>query len=130
MSTGSVLSWPGGTCAGPPGPVITSVTRCLPSCSCRRRETAADAVAAGSQGPQGPCSPAGCRRHSLGPSRLGLPAGAGRLPRSSGGTAGGPCGSLDVEEPDVLGVALDERAPRIDVLAHQDAEQLVGLGGV
>src|SRR5919106_6260879 len=36
----------------------------------------------------------------------------------------------DVEEADVLGVALDERAARLDVLAHQDREEIVGLGGV
>src|ERR1700744_3524666 len=36
----------------------------------------------------------------------------------------------DVEEPDVLGVALDERAPGLDVFTHQHAEQLVGLGRV
>ncbi|MGW3065925.1 hypothetical protein ACWDA8_21030, partial [Streptomyces sp. NPDC001130] len=30
---------------------------------------------------------------------------------------------------DVLGVALDELAARLDVLAHQDREQVVGLGG-
>src|SRR5579875_1596710 len=36
----------------------------------------------------------------------------------------------DVEEPDVLGVALDERAPRLDVLTHQHGEHLVGLGRV
>src|ERR1700743_2813890 len=36
----------------------------------------------------------------------------------------------DVEEPDVLGIALDERAPRLDVFTHQHAEQLVGLGRV
>src|ERR1700753_459179 len=39
-------------------------------------------------------------------------------------------GASDVEEPDVLGVALDERSPRLDVLTHQHAEQLVGLGRV
>src|SRR3954453_8970443 len=32
---------------------------------------------------------------------------------------------LNVEEPDVLGVAGDERAPGLDVLAHQHAEQFV-----
>src|SRR5881275_675568 len=36
----------------------------------------------------------------------------------------------DVEEADVLGVALDELAARLDVLAHQDREQVVGLRGV
>src|ERR1051326_7058371 len=36
----------------------------------------------------------------------------------------------DVEEADVLGVALDELAPSLDVLAHEDREQVVGLGGV
>ena len=36
----------------------------------------------------------------------------------------------DVQEPDVLGVAGDERAARLDVLAHQHAEQLVGLSRV
>src|SRR3954447_3649620 len=40
-----------------------------------------------------------------------------------------PTGS-DVQEPDVLGVALDERATTLHVLAHQHAEQLVGDGGV
>src|ERR1700744_6683727 len=39
-------------------------------------------------------------------------------------------GASDVEEPDVLGVALDERSPRLDVLTHQHAEQLGGLGRV
>src|SRR5215472_10935153 len=36
----------------------------------------------------------------------------------------------DVQEPDVLGVAGDERAAGLDVLAHQHTEQLVRLGGV
>src|ERR671911_1624895 len=36
----------------------------------------------------------------------------------------GPAGS-DVEEADVLGVADDEAPPRLDVLTHEDAEQLV-----
>src|SRR3954451_4517648 len=36
----------------------------------------------------------------------------------------------DVEEADVLGVALDELAAGLDVLAHEDREQVVGLGGV
>src|SRR3954452_24687631 len=35
-----------------------------------------------------------------------------------------------VEEPDVLGVAGDERPARVDVLAHEDREQLVRGGGV
>src|SRR5215204_6760746 len=34
-------------------------------------------------------------------------------------------GDSDVQEADVLGVADDETPPRLDVLAHQDAEQLV-----
>src|SRR5580693_6297393 len=43
----------------------------------------------------------------------------------------GPCaGRSDIQEPDVPGVAGDERAARLDVLAHQHAEQLVGLGRV
>src|SRR5690606_36739763 len=33
----------------------------------------------------------------------------------------------DVEEADVLGVALDELAAGLHVLAHQDREQVVGL---
>src|ERR1700744_4158731 len=41
-----------------------------------------------------------------------------------------PFGPLDVEEPNVLGVAHDERAPGFHVLAHQHAEQLVRGGGV
>src|ERR1700719_4941049 len=44
-------------------------------------------------------------------------------------TPGGPAAS-DVQEPDVLGVAGDERAAGLDVLAHQHAEQLIGLGRV
>src|SRR5690606_2671321 len=36
----------------------------------------------------------------------------------------------DVEEADVLGVPLDERATLIDVLAHEDREDLVGHRGV
>src|SRR3954468_21459442 len=36
----------------------------------------------------------------------------------------------DVEEADVLGVALDERASGLDVLAYEDREQVVGLGCV
>src|SRR3954469_13482297 len=36
----------------------------------------------------------------------------------------------DVEETDVFGVALDERPPLLDVLAHQDRENLGGLGRV
>src|SRR6185312_17352978 len=46
---------------------------------------------------------------------------------SSGGLAGE---RLDVQEPHVLGVARDEGAAGLDVLAHQHAEQLVGLRGV
>src|SRR5215211_7833564 len=49
---------------------------------------------------------------------------------SCGQPCGGPHRALDVKEPDVLGVALDERAPRLDILAHQNAEQLVGRCGV
>src|SRR5215468_7983842 len=41
-----------------------------------------------------------------------------------------PARALDVEEPHVLGVALDERPPCLHVLPHQDAEQLVRLRGV
>src|SRR5690606_37809898 len=37
---------------------------------------------------------------------------------------------LDVEEADVLGVALDEGAPGLDVLTHQHAEDLVGCSGI
>src|SRR5215831_4012121 len=37
---------------------------------------------------------------------------------------------LDVEESGVLGIALDERPPGFHVLAHEHAEQLVGLSGV
>jgi hypothetical protein len=37
---------------------------------------------------------------------------------------------LDVQEPDVLCVPLDERAACLHVLAHQHGEQLVGLCGV
>src|SRR5579871_5216842 len=44
--------------------------------------------------------------------------------------ADGRAARSDVQEPDVLGVAGDERAARLDVLAHQHAEQLVGLGRV
>src|SRR5882757_6699660 len=33
----------------------------------------------------------------------------------------------DVQEADVLGIALDEGAPRLHVLAHQHREQVVGL---
>src|SRR5688572_28954974 len=36
----------------------------------------------------------------------------------------------DIQEPDVLGVAGDEAAAGFDVLAHEDAEQLVGGRGV
>src|SRR5512133_3569044 len=36
----------------------------------------------------------------------------------------------DVEEADVLGVAGDEAAAGLDVLTHEDAEQLVGSRGV
>src|SRR5712691_7768920 len=39
----------------------------------------------------------------------------------------GPARPLDVEEPHVLGVALDERPAGLHVLAHQDAEQFVRL---
>src|SRR5262245_9267103 len=52
--------------------------------------------------------------------------GAGRhAPTSPPGAAGS-----DVEEPHVLGVALDERPARLHVLAHEHAEQLVCLGRV
>src|SRR4051794_15493614 len=36
----------------------------------------------------------------------------------------------DVQEADVLGVADDEAPPRLDVLTHEDAEQLVRRCGV
>src|SRR6476661_7933333 len=36
----------------------------------------------------------------------------------------------DVEELHVAGVLLDERPARLDVLTHEDGEDLVGLGGV
>src|SRR5271166_4184330 len=45
-------------------------------------------------------------------------------------TAAGHAALSDVQEPDVLRVTGDERAARLDVLAHQHAEQLVGLGRV
>src|SRR3954452_10758267 len=38
--------------------------------------------------------------------------------------------SSDVEEAEVLSIALDERAPLLDVLTHQHREHLVGLRGV
>src|SRR5665811_859250 len=38
--------------------------------------------------------------------------------------------SLDIEEPHVAGVALDEAAPALDVLAHEDREDLVCGRGV
>src|SRR6267154_1853478 len=41
--------------------------------------------------------------------------------------AAAPFPSLDVEELDVLGVALDERPAGLDVLTHQHAEHLVSL---
>src|SRR5260370_30484609 len=44
--------------------------------------------------------------------------------------ASGPVSRSDVQEPDVPRVPGDERAARLDVLAHQHAEQLVGLGRV
>src|SRR4051812_9246308 len=36
-------------------------------------------------------------------------------------------GMSDIEEANILGVALDERTPRLDVLAHEHGEQLVRL---
>src|SRR5260370_8708497 len=45
-------------------------------------------------------------------------------------SAAGHAALSDVQEPDVLRVAGNERAARLDVLAHQHAEQLVGLGRV
>src|SRR4051794_41844957 len=53
------------------------------------------------------------------------PAGSRREPASAGGR--GPLS--DVEEADVLGVAGDEAAAGVDVLAPEDAEQLVGGRG-
>src|SRR6476620_3443025 len=50
-------------------------------------------------------------------------------PRGAGRTAY-VLGGLDVEELHVAGVLLDERAPRLDVLTHEDGEDLVSLGGV
>src|ERR1700746_1356742 len=44
--------------------------------------------------------------------------------------AAGHAALSDVQEPDILGVAGDERTARLDVLTHQHAEQLVGLGRV
>src|SRR6202012_2738970 len=60
---------------------------------------------------------------------------AGRPDESPGRRArdpgpAGPGYRSDVEEPDVLGVALDERTPGLDVFTHQHAEQLVRLGRV
>src|SRR4051794_11675761 len=52
------------------------------------------------------------------------------LTRSTGGPAAARRRRSDIEEPDVLGVALDEAAARLDVLAHQHAEQLVRRRGV
>src|ERR1043165_6397573 len=65
-------------------------------------------------------------------------AGRGAGPRSavisSGVSSSGPwiggwslidCPYSDVEEAHVAGVALDEPAPRLDVLAHEDREDLV-----
>src|SRR3954463_2154759 len=54
------------------------------------------------------------------------PAGSRRELASGGGQGG----LSDVEEADVLRVAGDEAAAGVDVLAHQDAEQLVGGRGV
>src|SRR5262245_42227566 len=53
-------------------------------------------------------------------------------PRFLAGSGSGldPERSLDIEETDVLGVALDEVATGFDVLAHEHAEQLVRLGRV
>src|SRR5690242_12943602 len=50
----------------------------------------------------------------------------GRIPRGRFRPPGPPW-ALDVEEPHVLGVALDERPPGFHVLAHEHAEQLVRL---
>src|SRR6478609_10493273 len=43
------------------------------------------------------------------------------------GRSGGP---LDVEEPDILRVLLDELPPRLHVFAHERREDRVGRGGV
>ncbi|MBG9887331.1 hypothetical protein ABE10_12570, partial [Bacillus toyonensis] len=40
------------------------------------------------------------------------------------------CRGSDVQEADVLGVALDEGPSRLDVLSHQHAEDLVGRRGI
>src|SRR3954451_22641722 len=50
------------------------------------------------------------------------PSGTGRTAYALGG--------LDVEELHVTRVLLDEGAPRLDVLTHEDGEDLVRLGGV
>src|SRR4051794_11433933 len=50
------------------------------------------------------------------------PSGTGRTAYALGG--------LDVEELHVTRVLLDERAPGLDVLTHEDGEDLVGLGGI
>src|SRR5919199_615045 len=81
------------------------------------------------------------------PVATGAPSGAGPPSSSVGGTGGcsvtrvlhtsaaGPAasrgcdaetGGSDVEEADVLGVALDERAAALDVLTHENGEHLVG----
>src|SRR5215472_14443895 len=65
----------------------------------------------------------------------GLPPGVHEAPhwhRARAGTAscGQPCPVLDVEETDVLGVALDESPPGLHVLAHENAEELIGLSRV
>src|SRR6478672_6125046 len=38
--------------------------------------------------------------------------------------------SLNIQEANVFGVARDETAPRLDILAHQNREQFVGCGRV
>src|SRR6185436_15635323 len=48
------------------------------------------------------------------------------MPSSRGRRQAQVCSGLDIEELDVAGVSLYERAPRLYLIAHQHREQLIG----
>src|SRR4051812_30728101 len=103
----------------------------MPTGSMRpRTPTAASPPSAGvTSSPPGPVPSLTLQSFSSRHGRLlcGQPAGVcGHTRAASGGASAAR--RLDVEEANVLGVALDEVAPRLDVFAHQNAEQLVRGG--
>src|SRR5579875_2675519 len=112
MSTGSIRSNPGGS--------VMSVISASPELLCCRHVPAAPAVTLLL------ALPAATHRRGWAwpPAR-----GAGRVVANERHTHQRRPNS-DVQEPHVARVADDERAPRLDVLPHEHAEQLVRRRGV